>query len=529
MRFADLHLHNHTASLLWLRPNATKHQRKGEYHPWTVISDNRKALEKGRMGSAYSQADLVKAWNGKLRLSFNSLYPIEKGFFTTSMKGISGENRLLKAFTRVLSSQGLPLRDALHMIVQHVPDATVDHIQSPAYDYWSFLNEEYDFVRSRDGQVTRNGIHTPFLWRQILESERKRRIKYSEELEATGTYTIPKDKAHLAQCLGQDGITMVLTIEGAHAFGVDISLAERMARIDHIRKNWAHPVFFVTFAHHFDNGLCGHANSFPRIATYVMDQTAGKNEGFNAMGRAVLRHLLALDDGLVHDPAIGYRMLIDVKHMSAKARKEFYDEVVEPCRALGDTIPVIASHCGYTGVDTLQQLIDAQDKEKDDVFAPGHFNNWNINVCREDLRMIVRTGGLFGLSMDQRILGVHSDEKNAGGRNTIVAVWANVRAVVHAVYTDPDIPEMDKPKIWQCLSLGSDFGGWIDPINNYATLLQYGQLRSDLIAAMERERPLANATPALAQFDTLAKITAVVDAMCYGNAEAFVRRNYPTT
>ena len=528
MRFADLHLHNHTASLLWLWPNARRHERQGDYHPWTVVSDNRKALEKAAMGSAYSQADLVKAWNGKLRLSFNSLYPIEKGFFTTSMQGISGENRLLKAFTRALSTHKLPLRKALHMIVQHVPDAMVDHIQSRAYDYWSFLNEEYGFVRSRDGRTTRNGIHTPFIWRQIFESERKRRTKYPDELEATGVYTIPRDRTHLGQCLAADGITMVLTIEGAHAFGVDIGLAERKARIDHVRKQWPHPVFFVTFAHHFDNGLCGHANSFPKIATYVMDQSARKNAGFNAMGRSVLRHMLALNDQLDHDPAIGYRMLIDVKHMSALARQEFYTEVVEPCMAKGDTIPVIASHCGYTGVDTLAQLIAAQDDEADDVFAPGHFNNWNINVCREDLRVIVRTSGLFGLSMDQRILGVHSDEKKAGGRNSIVAVWANVRAVVHAVYTDPQLADGDKQRIWTCLSLGSDFGGWIDPINDYATLLRYGRLREDLIAAIRRERTLAHPTPAVAHLDTEAKIAAAVDALCYGNAEAFVRRHYPT-
>lgn len=528
MRFADLHLHNHTGSLLWLRPNAKRHKAKDEYHPWTVISDSRKALEKARMGSAYSQADLVKAWNGKLRLSFNSLYPIEKGFFHTSLIGISGENRYLKALTRALSADQLPLRDVLHMFVQHVPDATIDHIQSGLYDYWNFLNEEYEFVCARDGKVTRNNIHTPFIWRQIFENERKRRRKYPDELDATGKYVIPKNKAQLATCLTDDVMTMVLTIEGAHAFGVDIGVAERKARIDHVRRTWTHPVFFVTFAHHFDNGLCGHANSFPKIATYVMDQTPRKNQGFTSIGRTVIRHLLALNEQLDHDPDIGYRMLIDVKHMSATSRKQFYQDVVEPCLNKGDIIPVIASHCGFSGLTTLDQHIAAQNDERDDHFDPsGRFNPWNINVCQEDVRMIVRTGGLFGLSLDQRILGVHSDEKKAGGRNSILAAWDNVRAVLDAAYSDPSLSAIEKPRIWQCLSFGSDFGGWIDPINDYATLLQYSRLREDLITAIQRDRASAHPSPAVLHLDTSSKIHEAVEGLCYANAKDFVLRNYP--
>ncbi|MCB9165213.1 MAG: hypothetical protein H6590_01220 [Flavobacteriales bacterium] len=529
MRFADLHLHNDGTGFLWLFPNRHKHVRKGEYHPWTVVSDNRRALRRGRMGSAYSQADLVKAWNGRLRLSFNGLYPIERGFFNSSLKGISGENRLLKLFTQVLTSKGLPIRDIMHMLVQHVPDAMIDHIQSAAYDYWEFLNDEYAFVRSRDGQETRNSIFTPFFWRNIVESERKRRERFPDELEATGTYRIPKNRAELVQCLQQEVLTMVLTIEGAHAFGADRAAIDTcLARVDHIRSEWAHPVFFVTFAHHFDNGLCGHAHSFPSVADHVMYQGDRMNGPFTSNGWRMIRRILAIDADNGRDPSAGYRMLIDVKHMSARSRKQYYAQIVRPCMAKGDTIPVIASHCGFSGLDTLDQHIVNEPKEKDDSFDPsGRFSSWNINMCKEDVSIIFRTGGLFGLSLDQRILGVPSSQKVPGGRNSITALWDTVRAVLEVVYLDPSVSAIDKLNAWLMISLGSDFGGWIDPINEYQTLLEYGELRADLISTIWKEFNGPGRSPVIDHLDTLPKVTAAVDALCYGNAERFVRLHYP--
>lgn len=528
MRFADLHLHNHSTSFLWLWPNASKHRANDEYSPWTVVSDNRKALEKARMGSAYSQSDLVKAWNGKLRLAFNGLYPIERGFFKTSMEGITGENRLLKAFTRALASEDLPLRDFLHMAVQHVPDRLVDHVQSPGYDYWTFMNEEYEFAQARDGQETHNSIHTPFIWRQIFENERRRRRKFPEELDARGTYTIPRDRAHLAQLLQQEVVTMVLTIEGAHSFGTDeVTLGTRLARVDHVRTKWTHPIFFVTLAHHFDNGLCGHAHSFPNVANFVMDQSPNMNGPLRDGGRRMIRKLLALDNANTHDPAIGYRILIDVKHMSARSRKDYYEEFIKPCRAKGDTIPVIASHCGFTGLTNLQEHMDSEEREKDNTFDPsGRFSRWNINMCVEDVRMIHDTQGLFGLSMDQRIVGVHSDQKESGGRNSVIALWDTLKGVLEAVYGDDTRTDADKQLAWNIISLGSDFGGWIDPINDYGTLLKYADLRRDLIIVIDGERR-AKTSSVVAHFTSAADVEAAVDRLCYGNAEAFVLKHYP--
>ncbi|OYX13724.1 MAG: hypothetical protein B7Z16_15335, partial [Algoriphagus sp. 32-45-6] len=57
-----------------------KFRRKEEFSPWTVIASNEKKQEAGKMGASYSQIDLVKCWNANLRLTFNSLYPLERQF-----------------------------------------------------------------------------------------------------------------------------------------------------------------------------------------------------------------------------------------------------------------------------------------------------------------------------------------------------------------------------------------------------------------------------------------------------------------
>ncbi|WP_287059446.1 hypothetical protein, partial [Algoriphagus sp.] len=48
------------------------------------------------------------------------------------------------------------------------------------------------------------------------------------------------------------------------------------------------------------------------------------------------------------------------------------------------------------------------------------FNAWNINMCNKDIEWIVRTRGMFGISFDQRILGITKhDLKTNPKRNGI--------------------------------------------------------------------------------------------------------------
>lgn len=535
MRFSDLHNHNHSRSYLWLKPNEKHHRKKEEFHPWTIISPNLRA-ERNAKGSAaaYGQCDLVKLWNGGVRLTFNSMYSMEKGFFQTASKAAEGKNRFLREIVRTITSDDLPLRDLMQMFYMRIPDKMIDHLQSKSYDYWDWFQDEYKFIISKSGERVTNQIISPGLLRKIFENRKNRRNLYPNSLDATGIYQIPKSNKELTDLLKQDVITMVLTIEGAHCFGSDIASYDVIEKrlIDFKKKN-PYPIFFLTFAHHFDNRLCGHAKSLPDLGKFFLNQDTGKNGPFTPNGRKFLRRVLALepnssslDSKNIPDLTNGYRILIDVKHMSARSRKEFYLLVEERLNA-NDIIPVIASHCGYSGIKTLQEMMNNEPKEKDDYFDSSQlYNAWNINVCDEDIKIIFRTKGLFGLSFDQRIIGVPKSQKTPGGRNSIVGLWSSIKGVLNVIYNDNQF-SVTKNEMWNRISIGTDNEGFIDPVNKYATVLQFEIFQQDLITAIEAERKSANPSPCVKDFVNVKQVKEVVERLCFKNAEDFVRLHYP--
>jgi len=206
------------------------------------------------MAGSYGQCDLVKMWNGGVRLVFNSLYPMEKGIFQLN---VDKDRRRRKGFLNkligLLAEEDLPLRDVLHGIMLSMPDRMTDFFQSDDYDYWDFLQEEYAFATSAEGERRRSHVHIPGAIRQIFENRYRRRQRYKQLLDATGIYRIPRNRAELERSLADDCIVMVLTIEGGHAFGTDrAGEAEILRRINFLKREWEYPLFFITIAHHFN-------------------------------------------------------------------------------------------------------------------------------------------------------------------------------------------------------------------------------------------------------------------------------------
>jgi microsomal dipeptidase-like Zn-dependent dipeptidase len=547
MKFSDLHTHNHMRAHFWMQENPNRFRRKGSFTPWTVISSNRKGYLKGKMGASYSQADLVKVWNGNVRLTFNSLYPLERQF-VKGFKPTPGKDKWYRFLIAFATSHKLPLRDFIQTAYMRIPDESVNFFQSSRYDYWESLNRELEFVLSDCGtRIEKNKIFTPGVFRRVLESKKRRRKYVPAELEATqAKYHVPKSTIELNESLEKDDeITMVITIEGAHALGTDrASIAEVSRRVTRIKNDWPVPVFFITFAHHFDNKLCGHAHSIPDMGKLLLDQSAAMNEGFNPNGERIIKELLSLNKNLEKDPKLGYRILIDVKHMSATSRKEYYDNIVSKCLEKGDVIPVIGSHCGYSGRKSLEEHIRLQDSERDDYSElsgdeshlskkakkaliedqpKGKFNSWNINLCDEDIQMIVKTGGLFGLSFDQRILGINSSDKKTD-RNGIQLIWDNINAIIESAYTN--LPKEEAQKVWKCLTIGTDFEGLIDPPNPYPSVLEFGVFAGNLIFEIEQARKKPNSNH-LSHFKNMEEVRKAVEDFCFNNASDFVKKHYP--
>nr|MBX2844290.1 dipeptidase [Flammeovirgaceae bacterium] len=367
-QIADIHCHPSGWAFNRMR-NTSLERDKEKFHPWTVEQSSLKKQLKGKRAYHYSQCDFGKLVLSGTKLAFGALYPLEKGFFNEQLIG---------------EGQRKPKRHSLLDIIQGktqgLSKERIAFLQSPEYDYFEELKLEYQFYKSRDNKEEAALV--------LIYDKNKPTL-------SKGKYIIAKNTDDVTSSIQKEKeVAIVLTIEGIHALGVgnlknkgiDISLDQVKERVKALKgeatteENWEHPVFFITFSHHFDNTFCGHARSFPDITELVFNQRKGCNGPMTPEGLDVIREMLGLNDNL--DGTGSKRILVDVKHMSAKGRKSYYDEIIKKYNNFapnnGHKIPVIASHIGFSGAATLQEQIDDGNLEKDN-FKKGGFYAWYIN------------------------------------------------------------------------------------------------------------------------------------------------------
>lgn len=537
--FADLHIHSTFYAFNRMR-NTPNESNKAAFHPWNVPPSNTRDMERGVRARAYAQVDFPKMAAAGLRVAFVSLTPIENGFFQGSIEpdgneplgrellklasGVSlasslrklasgqGRQAALKELTGVLRNAG-PVRRLLVSRIMNYAYERVGFMLSHNYDYWDELRREYDFLAAADGQSHTVTLDLPGGGTRQLE----------------GVYHIVKSADDLRRIVeeDEDAIAVILTIEGGHVFSIDpeqnrVPEDVLMDRI-HKLKHHPQPILFINLAHHFDNGLCGHARSLVDVADLVIDQSRRMNEDFEReddLGLRATRALLDLDDDL-RDAQDGRRILIDIKHLSPRTRKSYYAEIIEPYNARPESerdrppIPILMSHGAYAGVPTLNALIAAEDLENDH-WHRGAFNAWGINACDEDIRMIHKTRGLLGLCFDQRIAGVKPTQK-LDPESWPDVLFQQILGIVDAILLDDRIPEDEKPSIWDCICIGSDFDGMIDPITTYPTALSFPDFAEDL-------RDMLTAIRYTRRIEAIG-VDAIVEKISWRNAYDFALRN----
>ena len=504
------------------------------YNPWTVIASNFKMQKKGKRAFSYSQCDPVKLTNGNVQLVYASLYPFEKGFYAGSdkvdkTKVVELINVIAKTWMMALmpwkiiglirgaitgfSGGANSVRDYFQSLLMRMPLRRINFFVTPQYDYYEELEKERLFLESYSGEQTRNKILITGL-KKLWKSKWRMRRNHGPSLNATGTYRICSTFNEVEQTVEADEVAMVITIEGMHALGTDNRMDALFDRIQEI-KRWPHPPFFITFAHHFDNGLCGHAHSLVAAATWFMRQKERMNAGFTSDGLKAARHLLGLNDSLEEDSTLGKRILVDLKHTAGRARKEYYEKIVGPCLEKGTNIPVILSHVGYSGWKTLDETIKyADDGEEDDDLRDG-FYPWNINACGEDIEWAAKTNGLVGICLDQRILGGGTKHKEGVKEK----VYLNIKAMLDVIN---QMPSPHREHLWDVLCLGTDFEGYVDPINDYAEALDFKLLRNDLIDFISELRTNHGDSY---YFPPNQSDTELADKICFTNAYDFLKRN----
>lgn len=392
-----------------------------------------------------SQTNLYKLAQGNVRVFQISLYPTERGFMHMRnipkiLLGKRGVNTLQSVIT------GYEMESVVEM--------------KKHYRYFEDLQKEYEYVYEQQGK----------------SPDKK------QEFKLVNNYT------ELEQALKKKNTLIgIITIEGAHVFGTgapktdELSLEELQEQLSaniFAVKQWEFPPFMVNLGHHFWNHLTGHATSFKRPINGLINQNKGKDKGITKAGWHVIRELLSRQNGK--------RIIIDTKHMSLAARKEYYAfvtnyNVVNP----EDMIPIVTSHAGMNGYSTMDSSI----KEPDIVSKIRHhrFYRWSINVSNEEARIIHASGGLIGLMMDRGMLGglntikTVADMKDAEKQRKEYArlFWDNAFQIIKAVANK---------KGWETVAMGSDFDGTITHMDTYESAAKMPLLENDLIEYLKTYR-----------------------------------------
>ena len=368
----------------------------------------------------FSQSNGHALARGGVGVICASLYPLEKGFVNNAIEPD-------------------PLNDLLLNFATGLGDARIDFLQGMK-DYFKDLEREYRFYRQCHGHRVR-----------LPEGQfQYRLVRNYDEIEALG---------RSGESSGDlKTLCMVMSIEGLHVLNTGLGHQPDPARVlEHLKriKAWEFPPFFITVAHHFWNHLCGHAPSLRGIVKKYADQTEGMGQGITPLGRQVLTAMLSPEDGP--------RILPDLKHMSGRAREEFYS--LRETGALGPSdFPLLISHGACNGLKSFQ------DPYPGPLPTARLMNPVEINFYDSEIIAIARSGGLIGLQLDERRIASKTalgEVKHSLLRHKIMHYRSELlwRQVQHIAETLDRAGEF----AWDCMAIGSDFDGIIDSLNGFWT------------------------------------------------------------
>jgi microsomal dipeptidase-like Zn-dependent dipeptidase len=318
-------------------------------------------------------------------------------------------------------------------------------------------------------------------------------------------FKIVRNYEELKASLDETTICGILTIEGMHALGEykkehlfnqqsidDLDQNDR----DLLEKSFINNIavvkgkddvsvvapYFITFAHHFNNLIAGHAKSFkdgqfikPGFSD-VFDQTKGQDRGLTEFAKnLIVNHLFSRHNGS--------RILVDTKHMSLNSRDDYFKLVSAFNRNNpNDIVPIIVSHTAVNGLKdraTARQTPDKNGTEKN-----SYVSRWDINLTDQDIEEVFATNGLIGVCMhDGRMPGdnfkklfrqqkgqVDFDESimRLHSQMFLTNIFHVVKVTLNYIrQLNSQGQAISEKNAWNTLSLGSDNDGIVDPFDNY--------------------------------------------------------------
>ncbi|MCB0402148.1 MAG: hypothetical protein KDD41_08695 [Flavobacteriales bacterium] len=332
-------------------------------------------------------------------------------------------------------------------------------------------------------------------------------------------FDIARDKKSLLENLDKGiDVNVVLSVEGAHCFHSNAPYGSDELHHDILNNfrtanEWDHPLFYLTLTHFAYNYVVAHSWSLPipglaKKALFKKFKPYRNPAGFT--GITETGHQL-IEEAIGKTGSKNRRTLIDIKHLHIDARQEYYNI------AKNNNIPVIASHMGVSGIARYaeaRKVVPNNNSAK--VIGNGQFNPWPINLCDEEIDIILKSDGIIGLNLDQRILGAGNKKfkdqlidflKSEGIRRREVnyddgykdyeRLWHTgllVENILHIVRV-----ASDKKKAWDQICMGADFDGNINPIDNCITIDEFSDLEESMVRYLKLipdiDRNLCGYTP----------------------------------
>ncbi|MEM6264643.1 MAG: membrane dipeptidase, partial [Bacteroidota bacterium] len=353
-------------------------------------------------------------------------------------------------------------------------------------------------------------------------------------------------------------LNLIISIEGGHSLvngNTSHDILENLKAL----KQGPDRVLYFTLTHLAQNALANHA--------YAMKKVLGKHPaeeaffpsstGLSRLGTQVISRMYEEKDG--------QRIMVDIKHLSLKSRLELYKLRQENN---WQDIPLIASHCAVTGFPHAQlpdRILMEGSYVKGRRLALRYrlhpteegltFNPWSINLYDEEITEIINSGGLIGLSLDERILGNNrrrvvteeewfylpemkklfpSIEEKITSESQFSLPLANRKRPPHLWFLAHNILHIVKvggPQAWEHMCLGSDFDGLINPIRGIRHTGKYSKLENstdskrrrrgkDLVYALEH---LSRREPDLGW--PIQNLEQKVRGIMYNNALRFIQQH----
>lgn len=394
----------------------------------------------------------------------------------------------------------------------------IDRVKNRETTYFDLLKEEIDYYQSHYASLE-NDFKIKFI---------SRKKPLAEDIFNNQQYTY-----------------LAFSVEGAHNFS-NAKIRDTAAATDpekcyrEIQDDEENvDLFSINLVHLSEipeQHMCGFAqalNGTAQIAFRSEDFIPKSGFGISDKGKSFIRTVF------LHS----HPSLIDIKHMSVFSRHKFYQFREELGTEHPETLrlPIISSHTGFTFSsikDFLEQknyrsgfryvqgktICEIQSKNRpigktdfllnNKLFA----NPWTINLFDEEILEIMKSNGLIGISMDQRILGASksmldgsrpeyfkdpeaiplyewrkwfkegtfdlkeafiTEEKTDRQVRHIYLLCAHILYAVRLGYSEMNWVGERSP--WDHICIGSDYDGLINPINPYDDVTNLDKLRNDLL------------------------------------------------